>query len=204
MAQHGFYFNGQRCTGCKTCMLACKDCKDLNSGISYRNVYECGGGSWTKSDDGTWSNTVFAYPLSIACNHCDSPKCFAACSQGAIAKDEETGLVYIDQEKCIGCGACAEACPYHEPKLNEETGKYEKCDGCRERVAAGMKPVCVEACPLRALDFGPIDELRSAHGDVAAVSPLPDPSETNPNLVITPSDKAGSADAEVLNGREIA
>lgn len=204
MAQYGFYFNGQRCTGCKTCVLACKDCKDLTPEISFRNVYECGGGSWTKAEDGTWSNTVFAYPVSIACNHCDNPMCFAACAQGCIEKDPETGLVVIDEENCIGCGACAEACPYHAPKHNAEKEIYQKCDGCAERVAAGQQPICVEACPLRALEFGPIDELRAAHGDLAVVAPLADPSISSPNLVITPSDKAESGEGVVLNEREIA
>lgn len=48
-----------------------------------------------------------------------------------------------------------------------------KCDGCHERVAQGKKPICVESCPLRALDFGPIAELREKHGQLAAVAPLP-------------------------------
>lgn len=37
MTQYAFYFNGKRCTGCKTCELACKDRYDLTPEISYRN-----------------------------------------------------------------------------------------------------------------------------------------------------------------------
>ena len=81
-----------------------------------------------------------------------------------------------------------------------------KCDGCKDRVARGGKPICVEACPLRALDFGDIEQLRSDFGDVAAIAPLPDSSATRPNIVITPpaaacADVAG--DGAVLNRCEI-
>ena len=121
-------------------------------------------------------------------------------------KDEDTGLVYIDEEKCVNCGACAEACPYGIPKADAEKGVYVKCDGCKDRVAQGKKPICVEACPLRALDFGDIEQLRSDFGDVAAIAPLPDSSATRPNIVITPpaaacADVAG--DGAVLNRCEI-
>ena len=206
MAQYGFHYDGTRCTGCKTCMLACKDYHNLSGDVAFRQVYEYGNGEWEKDAAGAWSCTTQVYYLSEACNHCDSPACFAACSQGAIVKDEDTGLVYIDEEKCVNCGACAEACPYGIPKADAEKGVYVKCDGCKDRVAQGKKPICVEACPLRALDFGDIEQLRSDFGDVAAIAPLPDSSATRPNIVITPpaaacADVAG--DGAVLNRCEI-
>lgn len=206
MAQYGFHYDGTRCTGCKTCMLACKDYHNLPGDVAFRQVYEYGNGEWEKDAAGAWSCTTQVYYLSEACNHCDSPACFAACSQGAIVKDEDTGLVYIDEEKCVNCGACAEACPYGIPKADAEKGVYVKCDGCKDRVAQGKKPICVEACPLRALDFGDIEQLRSDFGDVAAIVPLPDSSATRPNIVITPpaaacADVAG--DGAVLNRCEI-
>ena len=204
--QYGFHYDGTRCTGCKTCMLACKDYHNLPGDVAFRQVYEYGNGEWEKDAAGAWSCTTQVYYLSEACNHCDSPACFAACSQGAIVKDEDTGLVYIDEEKCVNCGACAEACPYGIPKADAEKGVYVKCDGCKDRVAQGKKPICVEACPLRALDFGDIEQLRSDFGDVAAIAPLPDSSATRPNIVITPpaaacADVAG--DGAVLNRCEI-
>ena len=206
MTQYGFHFDGTRCTGCKTCELACKDYHDLSCDVAFRQVYEYGGGSWSQSADGLWANDTFTYFLSEACNHCDSPACFAACSQGAIVQDEDTGLVYIEEEKCANCGACAEACPYSIPKADAEKGVYVKCDGCKDRVAEGKMPVCVEACPLRALDFGDIEELRSEFGDVAAIAPLPDPSETKPNIVITEPKNARPVDdaqGAVLNVGEL-
>ncbi|STD43448.1 DMSO reductase iron-sulfur subunit [Edwardsiella tarda] len=62
-----------------------------------------------------------------------------------------------------------------------------KCDGCYERVAQGLKPICVESCPLRALDMGPIEELRARYGDLAAVAPLPAAHYTRPNIVLKPN-----------------
>ena len=170
------------------------------------NVHEYGGGSWTQDGSGCWVSDAFAYHVSIACNHCDMPICMANCPQGAISKDPDTGEVKSDPEKCIGCGTCAKVCPYGAPKVDTEAMKSVKCNMCADRVAEGQLPICVEACPLRALDFGEIDELRAKYGDVAEMAPLPPASETKPNLVITmPSNgkPVGDASGELLNPREI-
>ena len=209
MTQYGFYFDSTRCTGCKTCEMACKDYKNIDLGISFRHVYEVTIGDTVKDADGILTTTCVSYPLSMSCNHCDSPICFEKCPQSAIIKDADTGLMSIDEEKCIGCGTCAIVCPYNAPKVDEEKKKAVRCNGCAERVAAGEKPVCVEACPLRALDFGPIDELREKYGAVADVPPLPDATATSPNLVLTPPAPAQAdpdrvrAEGRVLNIREI-
>ena len=59
MAQYGFHFDGTLCTGCKTCVLACKDVKDLPSDIAFRNVYEYGGGTWMQDASGAWTTDAF-------------------------------------------------------------------------------------------------------------------------------------------------
>ena len=95
---------------------------------------------------------------------------------------------------------------YGAPKVDDAKKKSVKCDMCADRVAAGKQPVCVEACPLRALDFGKIGDLRAKYGDTAEVAPLPDASQTKPNLVITlPANAkgAGAALRDVENPREI-
>lgn len=195
MTQYTFYFNGKRCTGCKTCELACKDRYDLTPEISYRKVFEYGGGDWTKDADGFYVPDVFTYYVSVACNHCDDPACMKVCPTGAMQKSDETGLVTVDADRCIGCGYCHMACPYNAPKVDREKGHTVKCDGCAERVAAGQKPICVEACPLRALDFGTKDEMTRAHGDseVADIAPLPQKDYTHPNLLIDACDHAQMA-----------
>lgn len=187
MTQYGFYFDCSRCTGCKTCELACKDYKDLGTEILFRKIYDYEGGEWTQGDDGAWTTTAFAYHVSEACNHCVAPACQAVCPVEAIIRDEDTGLVFIDADLCIGCGSCVTACPYLAPKLDLETQKARKCDGCLDRVKEDKKPICVEACPLRALEFDDIETLRSKYGDVAQIPPLPSSDQTGPNFVIKPA-----------------
>ena len=194
MTQYGFHFDGTRCSGCKTCTLACKDRYDLSSDIAYRQVYEYGEGSWKKVDDETWTTDAYTYYISSACNHCTKPACVEACPQSSMKKDEETGIVYNDPETCIGCGACVSACPYNAPKVDSETNVSMKCDLCLNRIKAGKDPICVEACPLRALSVGEIEGLRSNYGDVAAIAPLPDPDITKPNVVITEPKNAKPVD----------
>lgn len=183
MTQYGFFFDSSRCTGCKTCELVCKDHYDLGTDILYRRIYDYEGGEWTRTADGAWDKTTFNYHVSVSCNHCDEPACVANCPTGAMAKDAETGLVNNDPDVCIGCGTCVNACPYQAPRLSEDLGIARKCDGCLARVRDGEDPMCVGSCPLRALEFGPIEELRERHGDLAVIAPLPEPT-TLPNLVI--------------------
>ena len=196
----GFYFNQQMCMGCRTCQVACKDKNDLEVGYLFRRVESFEVGEFPKP-------ATFHY--SGACNHCHTPACVEVCPAGATYINEEDGTVQHDDEACIGCGYCALSCPYRAPKVDRDAGRSVKCDGCTRRVAEGGAPVCVEACPLRALDFGPIDELREKYGAVADVPPLPDATATSPNLVLTPPAPAQAdpdrvrAEGRVLNIREI-
>lgn len=83
---YGFYFDSTRCTGCRTCEMACKDYHDLSTEAAFRRVFDYEGGEFVENADGTVTATTYAYHLSEACNHCESPKCFAACPTGAIEK----------------------------------------------------------------------------------------------------------------------
>lgn len=206
--QCGFHFNAYRCTGCKTCVLACKDAHDLPNDVSFRQVYEFGGGSWTRHEDGSLSQDTFTYHVSVACNHCSRPACAQVCPTGAMHKDER-GLMSVDTQRCIGCGYCALSCPYRAPKVDRNVGHSVKCDGCTERVAEGLAPICVEACPLRVLDFGPVEDLVARYGSVHEIPPLPEASATSSNLVVTPpvclekDPQRVREEGAVLNIREI-
>jgi anaerobic dimethyl sulfoxide reductase subunit B (iron-sulfur subunit) len=207
MVQNGFYIDNSRCSGCKTCEIACKDYKDLGADILFRKIYDFEGGSWTQRDDGTWDQDVFMYHISLACNHCVAPACLAVCPVEAIERDQDTGLVFIKEDVCIGCGSCVSACPYSVPKMDEEIKKAKKCDGCIDRVKEGRQTICVEACPIRALDFDDIEALRSKYGDLAQIPPLPDPDQTGPSLVIKPCPAVESpviASGFVANELEVA
>ena len=126
--------------------------------MAFRMVIDYEGGSWQPDVDGTFSQDAFAYHVSISCNHCNNPVCTRVCPTGAMHKDE-LGLVWPDATKCIGCGYCTMACPYHAPHIDARLKRSSKCDGCRDRLVDGEQPVCVEACPLRALEFGLTSDL---------------------------------------------
>lgn len=201
----GFYFNQELCNGCKACQIACTDKHDTPLGVNFRRVVEYSGGSWNLASDGSFTNDTFTYYTSIACNHCVDPVCIKACPTTAMTKDDD-GVVWVDQDKCVGCRYCEWACPYSAPQFDAEQGMMTKCDMCRDYRSEGLDPACVSACPSRALDWGPIDELREKYGDVDAVAPLPDPSITKPNLVITPHRDAQpwqSDNGEIVNRTEI-
>ena len=205
MKQYGFYFDSERCTGCKTCELACKDYKDLGTDVNFRRIYEYTGGNWSQLADGCWHQDVFAYYMSIFCNHCENPACTAVCPTGAMHKNED-GFVIVNEEICIGCRYCHMACPYDAPQYDDQKGHMTKCDGCYSRVKAGQKPICVDACPLRALDFAPIDELRAKYGEQASIAPLPPAEITHPNLVVKPNKNArpsGDTTGFLGNPREV-
>ncbi len=184
MKQLGFAFDQGRCIGCRTCQLACKDYKNTQTHVNYRRVYEYEGGDWQQDENGVVKAQIFAAYASIACNHCDNPACMRVCPVKAIEKHPKSGIVEIDTEKCIGCGACAVGCPYDAPQKIGDSGKYNKCNLCRERLEEGLKPACVEACPSRALHFGDISALREKFGAEAGLAPLPNPDLTKPNITI--------------------
>ena len=196
MTQLGFYYDSNKCTGCKACQVSCKETYGLPIDNLYRRVYNYQGGSWTMNEAGSYvPDGVFGYFVSIACNHCAEPACVAVCPTGAMQKDPETGIVWTDHEVCIGCSSCASACPYGAPTLDEAKGYMLKCDMCKAIVEDDGKPICVAACPMRALDFGPIDELLATYGEGnVEIEPLP-MNTTNPSLVLHPHRNAQASGA---------
>ena len=193
MTHYAFHFNAERCTGCKTCQLACADYNKLEEEHWYRKIYEYTGGTWEQDEVGCWTSSVFTYHVSVACNHCDDPACTKVCPTGAMHKDADTGLVSVNAKLCMGCGYCAMACPYGAPSVDRELGHSVKCDGCTARVAEGLAPICVESCPMRALDFGPVEDMEEL-GVRADFAPLPSSSLTGPNLYVVEPQTAEGVD----------
>ncbi|CDX01473.1 Anaerobic dimethyl sulfoxide reductase chain B [bioreactor metagenome] len=181
--QYGFYVDQHNCIGCFTCQIACKDKNDLADGLRWRKVHEFTGGSCIE-ENGVFKSNVFAYWLSLGCNHCEHPKCAENCPTGAMYKREEDGIVLVDQDKCIGCGYCTWSCPYEVPQVAGKTAS--KCNFCIDLQKEGKNPACVDACIMRVLKFGPLDELRAEYGEIAQVKGLPSADITKPSLVITP------------------
>jgi len=186
MKQMAWYFDASSCIGCKTCEMACKDTHDLPVGVRLRMVREYGGGHWVVQDGFELPVGIFTYYVSTSCMHCEEPPCVDVCPAAAMVKREEDGIVFVEAEKCIGCGYCQWACPYGAPQLNPTTGVMQKCDMCKDLQDAGEPPACVGNCPMRCLDYGELEELRAKYGDVDSIMPLPSGEITRPAFVVTP------------------
>lgn len=203
--QYAFYFDSSSCSGCKACQAACKDKNNLPVGLLWRRVYEVTGGKWTRSDE-AWVNDVFAYNLSISCQHCRRPICVEVCPSRAMYKRPD-GIVLVDQGKCLGCQYCSWACPYDAPQLDAARGRMTKCDFCVDNLEAGLPPACVAACPLRALDYGDLSELEAKYGAASPVLPLPNTDLTNPAIVVKPhqaAERARHGRVQIANREEVA
>ena len=204
MPRLAFYFDANACSGCKTCQVSCKDKHDLPVGILWRRVYEVTGGEWKQSGV-AWENNVFAYNVSLACNHCEDPICLKNCPSKAITKRDD-GIVEINPKVCLGCRYCEWVCPYGAPQFNEEKGTMTKCDMCADYVDAGKNPSCVDSCPMRAIDFGDFDELMKKYGDRGEIYPLPNRQHTKPSILVKPHRNAPSVELvkpEVSNREDV-
>ena len=156
--QFGFYLDTDRCVGCETCVVACKNWNNLapkasvapgTKGPKFRRVVSIESGSYP---------TIDIVKVSLGCMHCGKPACMAVCPAGAISKRAEDGIVVVDSTKCIGCKYCFFACPFGVPQYGEE-GTMQKCNLCLERLAEGKSPACVASCPAKAIFAGPLEEL---------------------------------------------
>ena len=133
------------CIGCHLCEVACitehSRSKDPVKAFLFepeRPISRCTVEEW---DGGVVS-------FSTTCRHCDEPDCLRACISGAIQKND-SGVVRINTEQCVGCWSCVMACPYGAIQRNLARKKANKCDLCPDRET----PACVEACPNRALVY---------------------------------------------------
>ena len=189
---YAFSFDASACSGCKACQAACKDKNNLPTGVLWRRVIEVSGGEWAQNG-GAWSNTVFAYNLSIACNHCVHPKCAGVCPTNAYHVRED-GIVLLDSSKCVGCGYCNWACPYAMPQYSPASGLMSKCNFCYDYIDAGQPPACVAACPLRVLDLVDADSQKNDFPGISLWEvpgsehpfPLPVYSRTQPHIHLSP------------------
>jgi Fe-S-cluster-containing dehydrogenase component len=145
LKSHTLMIDAEACIGCQACMAACKLENDLPAGPRPIAAIPTGP---LETDHG-----LIAQHLPTTCYHCDRPACVLACPTGAMQK-QGNGLVFSDLELCIGCQTCAVACPFGHPQLNPQSGKIAKCDGCRQRVDAGLWPACALVCPTGALQYG--------------------------------------------------
>ncbi|MFW9917621.1 MAG: 4Fe-4S dicluster domain-containing protein [Candidatus Thorarchaeota archaeon] len=156
--QLGLMIDISRCTGCKTCIVACRNFmglldheKAMPNQIAYYLRVE-------SKREGTYPN-ISVDSWVVPCQHCTEPECVEACPENAITKNE-SGVVIIDQSLCTGCKECIDACPYSVIMFDEDGAKAHKCDLCWELIQKGEVPVCAETCMTDAIMFGEVELLK--------------------------------------------
>jgi anaerobic dimethyl sulfoxide reductase subunit B (iron-sulfur subunit) len=177
MTQYGFFFDQSRCTDCRGCVLSCRNWHDVPPGpVKWCRMFQWETGAFP---------SVRLHFLFAPCYHCQDPVCIRACTNKAIHKEDRYGAVLVDAGKCHGDRKCWKACPYGAPQFqNDEPGtRMSKCNMCIDRLETGSKPICVESCLMRALDFGPLEELSAKYGKVAALEGMPKASITRPAVI---------------------
>ena len=124
-----------KCTGCGTCAAVCSLSHGMKNG--------------KRSIDLLPKALVFLegrdqnIGISI-CRHCESPVCVSACVANALYIDDNTGVVGINTEKCVGCWSCVMECPFNALRISTFAAK---CDGCID----WDKPLCASFCPKGAI-----------------------------------------------------
>jgi formate dehydrogenase iron-sulfur subunit len=156
-----------RCIGCKACQAACMEWNDLRQepGVcagSIQNPMDLTPDAWTimrYSEVEVGGNLEWLIRKD-GCMHCADPGCLKACpSPGAIVQ-YKNGIVDFHEEHCIGCGYCVTGCPFNIPRISPADHKAYKCTLCSDRVAVGLEPACIKACPTQALYFGTKTDMK--------------------------------------------
>ncbi len=143
-SSYRFSFDPERCLKCYACEIACQQWHGIKAGtFKLRKIAEI--------TEGTFPDVKRTF-LNLSCRHCKKAPCASACPTGAIIQREADGIVTVDREKCNGCQACFEACPYGVPQFDEK-GLMHKCDMCLDRLENGQSPICAATCPTGALQW---------------------------------------------------
>jgi len=157
--KYGMIIDLNRCTGCQSCVIACKaQNKTLQDKFNTKIL---------TLEDGNYPHAKIVF-TPVQCNQCENPPCVPACPVKATFK-LPNGIVVTDWDKCQGIGACVPACPYEARFLDprhkgQSGGKVDKCDFCLNRLEQGLMPACVEACAASARLFG---DLNAPEGEFA-------------------------------------
>ncbi len=152
-------YDASMCIGCRACERGCKESNELptepqGDGGILDNPDNLSAKTWTviQVRETNEKGEEVRLVRKCQCMHCTNASCEAVCPTGAISHQGEA--VIINQEWCIGCGYCIQACPFGVPNRSEEEGTVQKCTLCIERTTQGLEPACVEACPKGAVIYG--------------------------------------------------
>jgi tetrathionate reductase subunit B len=167
---YGMGIQIEKCIGCGKCVEACKEENNVPREPFFfrtwveRYVIKKNGEVSVQSIDSRieQSKEVFeekeimrSFFVPKLCNQCENPPCVQVCPVGATFKTED-GVILVDENRCIGCRYCIQACPYGARYLHPEKEVADKCTFCYHRITKGMLPACVEVCPTQARIFGDV------------------------------------------------
>jgi formate dehydrogenase iron-sulfur subunit len=156
-----------RCIGCKACQSACMEWNDIRDDVglvngTYNNPIDLTDRSWTVMrfyEEELPDRGLQWLIVKDGCLHCADPGCLKACPAPGAIVQYSNGIVDFQQDNCIGCGYCQAGCPFNIPRYGVRDSKAYKCTLCSDRVAVGLEPACIKACPTQALSFGSKEDM---------------------------------------------
>ena len=158
MTRLGFVLDSDNCIGCHACTVACKSEHDVPLGVNR---------TWVKYiETGTFPDVARKFSV-MRCNQCDDAPCMAICPTNALFR-ADNGVVDFQDDNCIGCKSCMNACPYDALYINPETNTAHKCNMCNHRVEVGLEPSCQIVCPTEAIIIGDLDDPASKINQIIA------------------------------------
>ena len=156
--KYGFVIDHRKCIGCHACTVACKTENHVALGVNR---------TWVKYvEKGTYPNTRRVFQVT-RCNHCEKPPCVYICPTTAMYQWRD-GIVDFNSDRCIGCKACMQACPYDSIYIDPDEGTAAKCHFCAHRTEVGLEPACVIVCPEHAIIAGDMSDPASEAAQLAA------------------------------------
>lgn len=181
--QYGFAIDQRTCIGCHACTVACKTEHEIPVG-QFR--------TWVKYvEKGAFPDTTRDFGV-MRCNHCTDAPCVSICPTQSLFKRDD-GIVDFDRDRCIGCKACMQACPYDAIYIDEDTHTAAKCNFCAHRIDEDLEPACVVVCPTHSIWVGDVDDPDSGisklinNNATAVRSPE---KNTGPNVFYLGADRA--------------
>ncbi|MGW8266241.1 MAG: 4Fe-4S dicluster domain-containing protein [Longimicrobiales bacterium] len=173
----GFLLDLNRCVGCGACVLACRIENALPEGVRWRRIL-------TLNPRRAVAGPT--YHFSLACHHCEDPPCARGCPSGALEKGPD-GIVFLNEDLCLGCRYCEMACPFGAPSFDEGRGLMTKCHLCARRLDRGLLPACTQACPTGALRFTPeVPATTDPFEPPTRIPGFKDPARARPSLWMAP------------------